>query len=117
MRDYTKVFTFYTYHNGHDLALTTHHGIPVVRYAKGDCPDLGPGDPVPKCLENEHSISWFGRSPHMAAYVSRLIDFSSLRKKEIREGLRKWFAQMPGGPQIIDHETGGQNGGPHWHIR
>lgn len=113
---------FLEYANGSSLKLTTyssssHYGIPVVRHEGCLCVnDYGPGDTVPDCLHNDESIDTFGYIENMAFYIKDNSIFIDLKNKHIRDGLNRWFSQLPSGPKIVEHQTGGENGGKFWEI-
>ncbi len=70
----------------------SHYGIPAIVHEGCDlCKDaFGPADPVPECLESEKVREFFGTTPCMKAYVSRLC--LKLQDWEI-EFVNKWLAQ------------------------
>jgi len=84
-----------------NLILTTDspvssYGIPALRHLGCNCADYGPGDPVPRCLDEEEGDA------NMAAMLCRVIDWMGIPDDtaELRAAIRQWLGQLPGGPEL-----------------
>lgn len=82
--------------HGHVFFTThSHYGIPVVRVEMAEEEhDLGPGDAVPNCLENQEHQETFGGSANIAEWVHGQLLVNS--DPEAVKAYYRWSAQLPG---------------------